>query len=146
MVRSPTPAVLRHVDDKADFSRRRSSAFGLTDDGSSPLMHKTATVGIVALALRNKNERKKEAEFKVRLTFGCFNFFLFFIFGTLFESKKKLDISSIHDNFLCVPSLSSVARPCRPSNSHGFLTARLTVSGVISRSHGLTSKSHVEPK
>ena len=33
----------------------------------------------------------------------------------------------------------------RPSNSHGF-TIRLTVSGVISRSHGLTSKSHSENK
>ena len=29
----------------------------------------------------------------------------------------------------------------RPSNSHGF-TVRLTVSGLISRSHGLASKSH----
>lgn len=31
-----------------------------------PLTHKTGTVGIVALALRNRNENKKEAEFKVR--------------------------------------------------------------------------------
>ena len=30
---------------------------------------------------------------------------------------------------------------CRPSDSHGF-----TVSGVIPRSHSLTSKSHGEPK
>ena len=30
-----------------------------------PLTHKTGTVGIVALALRNRNEKKKEAEFKV---------------------------------------------------------------------------------
>ena len=29
----------------------------------------------------------------------------------------------------------------RPSNSHGF-TVRLTVSGLISQSHGLASKSH----
>ena len=32
----------------------------------------------------------------------------------------------------------------RPSNSHGF-TVRLTVSGLISRSHGLASKSHGFP-
>ena len=34
-----------------------------------------------------------------------------------------------------------ILSPFRPSNSHGF-TVRLTVSGLISRSHGLASKSH----
>lgn len=35
-------------------------------DDDVPLTHKTGTVGIVALAIRNRNEMKKETEFKVK--------------------------------------------------------------------------------
>ncbi|XP_068693544.1 uncharacterized protein [Montipora foliosa] len=58
----PSPAALQRIN--ADPGRRRSSAHSVIDDEDVPLTHKTGTVGIVALALRNKNERKKEAEFK----------------------------------------------------------------------------------
>ena len=61
-----SPAGLRHID--ADRGRRRSSAYSIIDDEDIPLTHKTGTVGIVALALRNRNAKKKEAEFKVRNT------------------------------------------------------------------------------
>ena len=50
--------------DLIDRERRRSSVHSLLDDEAVPLTHKTGTVGIVALALRNKNEKKKETEFK----------------------------------------------------------------------------------
>lgn len=60
---------LRHIEaDLKDRGRRRSSAYSIIDDEDIPLTHKTGTVGIVALALRNRNEKKKEAEFKVRNT------------------------------------------------------------------------------
>ncbi len=53
---------------KADASpkggRRGSNVYSSIDD-DVPLTHKTGTVGIVALAIRNKNETKKEREFKV---------------------------------------------------------------------------------
>lgn len=55
---------LNNMDDEQLRERRRSSIHLLEDD-AEPLKHKTATVGIVGLALRNKNERKKETEFKV---------------------------------------------------------------------------------
>ncbi|KAK3717862.1 hypothetical protein QZH41_004279 [Actinostola sp. cb2023] len=51
------------VDDELQRERRRSS-ISFLDDDAEPLKHKTATVGIVGLALRNKNEKKKETEFK----------------------------------------------------------------------------------
>ena len=38
----------------------------MQDDEEIPLTHKTGTVGIVALAIRNKNGQKKETEFKVK--------------------------------------------------------------------------------
>ena len=64
-----SPGALRHIDaDLKDRGRRRSSAHSILDDEDIPLTHKTGTVGIVALALRNRNEKKKEAEFKVRST------------------------------------------------------------------------------
>lgn len=64
-----SPGGLRHIDaDLKDRGRRRSSAHSIIDDEDIPLTHKTGTVGIVALALRNRNEKKKEAEFKVRNT------------------------------------------------------------------------------
>jgi len=60
-----SPAGLRHIDaDLKDRGRRRSSAYSIIDDEDIPLTHKTGTVGIVALALRNRNEKKKDAEFK----------------------------------------------------------------------------------
>lgn len=63
----PSPASLKRIDaDLRDRGRRRSSAYSVIDDEDVPLTHKTGTVGIVALALRNRNEKKKEAEFKVR--------------------------------------------------------------------------------
>ena len=62
-----SPAGLRHIyAELKDCGRRRSSAYSIIDDEDIPLTHKTGTVGIVALALRNRNEKKKEAEFKVR--------------------------------------------------------------------------------
>lgn len=45
---------------------RRGSRVRSSIDEDVPLTHKTGTVGIVALAIRNKNETKKEREFKVR--------------------------------------------------------------------------------
>lgn len=61
-----SPAGLRHIDAQfKDPGRRRSSAHSIFDDEDVPLTHKTGTVGIVALAIRNRNEKKKEAEFKV---------------------------------------------------------------------------------
>ena len=61
-----SPLALRHIDaDLKDRGRRRSSAHSIIDEEDVPLTHKTGTVGIVALALRNRNEKKKEAEFKV---------------------------------------------------------------------------------
>lgn len=61
-----SPAGLRYIEaDLKDRGRRRSSAYSIIDDEDIPLTHKTGTVGIVALALRNRNEKKKEAEFKV---------------------------------------------------------------------------------
>ncbi|XP_067057340.1 uncharacterized protein [Acropora muricata] len=61
----PSPASLKRIDaDLRDRGRRRSSAYSVIDDEDVPLTHKTGTVGIVALALRNRNEKKKEAEFK----------------------------------------------------------------------------------
>ena len=45
---------------------RRGSRVRASIDEDVPLTHKTGTVGIVALAIRNKNETKKEREFKVR--------------------------------------------------------------------------------
>lgn len=60
-----SPAGLRHIDAQfKDPGRRRSSAHSILDDEDVPLTHKTGTVGIVALAIRNRNEKKKEAEFK----------------------------------------------------------------------------------
>lgn len=74
-----SPAGLRHIDaDLKDRGRRRSSAYSIIDDEDIPLTHKTGTVGIVALALRNRNEKKKDAEFKVRkklFTQTCLNEF-----------------------------------------------------------------------
>ena len=65
-----SPLALRHIDaDLKDRGRRRSSAHSIIDDEDVPLTHKTGTVGIVALALRNRNEKKKEAEFKVPKSF-----------------------------------------------------------------------------
>ena len=62
----PSPVALKHIEaDLKDRGRRRSSTPSIFDDGDVPLTHKTGTVGIVALALRNRNEKKKEAEFKV---------------------------------------------------------------------------------
>ena len=46
---------------------RRGSRVSSSVDEDLPLTHKTGTVGIVALAIRNKNEMKKEREFKVIL-------------------------------------------------------------------------------
>lgn len=64
-----SPATLRHSDAQfKDPGRRRSSAYSTLDDEDIPLTHKTGTVGIVALAIRNRNEKKKEAEFKVTST------------------------------------------------------------------------------
>lgn len=61
-----SPATLRHSDAQfKDPGRRRSSAYSTLDDEDIPLTHKTGTVGIVALAIRNRNEKKKETEFKV---------------------------------------------------------------------------------
>lgn len=48
----------------------------LTDE-DVPLTHKTGTVGIVALAIRNKNENKKETEFKVK--YFNFSWFVGFV-------------------------------------------------------------------
>ncbi|KAL9986464.1 hypothetical protein ACROYT_G000618 [Oculina patagonica] len=60
-----SPVALRQIDaNLIDRGRRRSSAHSIIDDEDIPLTHKTGTVGIVALALRNRNEKKKEAEFK----------------------------------------------------------------------------------
>lgn len=65
--KSPSPASLKRIDaDLRDRGRRRSSAYSVIDDEDVQLTHKTGTVGIVALALRNRNEKKKVAEFKVR--------------------------------------------------------------------------------
>ncbi|XP_029193481.2 uncharacterized protein LOC114959565 isoform X1 [Acropora millepora] len=49
--------------DPKNQERRGSNVQPLTDE-DVPLTHKTGTVGIVALAIRNKNENKKETEFK----------------------------------------------------------------------------------
>ena len=46
---------------------RRGSRVSSSVDEGVPLTYKTGTVGIVALAIRNKNEMKKEREFKVSL-------------------------------------------------------------------------------
>lgn len=47
--------------------RRGSNVYYASIDDDVPLTHKTGTVGIVALAIRNKNETKKEREFKVSI-------------------------------------------------------------------------------
>ena len=47
--------------------RRGSSVYHASIDDDVPLTHETGTVGIVALAIRNKNETKKETEFKVSI-------------------------------------------------------------------------------
>ena len=61
--------------DPKNQERRGSNVQPLTDE-DVPLTHKTGTVGIVALAIRNKNENKKETEFKVKY----FNFSWFVAF------------------------------------------------------------------
>ena len=61
----PKGASLIKADaDPKSGERRGSNVYSSIDD-DVPLTHKTGTVGIVALAIRNKNETKKEREFKV---------------------------------------------------------------------------------
>ena len=65
---SPTSFTKTDVSPKGD-ERRGSRARSFVDE-DVPLTHKTGTVGIVALAIRNKNETKKEREFKARLLYA----------------------------------------------------------------------------
>ena len=61
-----TSVYIKKVDaDPKNQERGGSYVQPLTDE-DVPLTHKTGTVGIVALAIRNKNEKKKETEFKVK--------------------------------------------------------------------------------
>ncbi|XP_078351651.1 uncharacterized protein LOC144636335 [Oculina patagonica] len=59
----PSTASLMKADASPKGGRRGSHVYSSIDD-DVPLTHKTGTVGIVALAIRNKNETKKEREFK----------------------------------------------------------------------------------
>lgn len=77
-----TSVYIKKVDaDSKNQERRGSYVQPLTED--VPLTHKTGTVGIVALAIRNKNEKKKETEFKVKgFDFAWFvGSFLFWAWG-----------------------------------------------------------------
>lgn len=59
-----TPVSLRKADADPKNQDRRGSYVHSLNDEDVPLTHKTGTVGIVALAIRNRNEKKKETEFK----------------------------------------------------------------------------------
>ena len=61
-----TPVSLSKPDSDSIGQARRGSRGKIQDDEEIPLTHKTGTVGIVALAIRNKNGQKKETEFKVK--------------------------------------------------------------------------------
>ena len=61
-----TPVSLSKPDSDSISQARRGSRGKIQDDEEIPLTHKTGTVGIVALAIRNKNGQKKETEFKVK--------------------------------------------------------------------------------
>ena len=64
-----TPVSLRKADADPKNQERRGSYVPSPAYENVPLTHKTGTVGIVALAIRNKNENKKETEFKVKSSF-----------------------------------------------------------------------------
>lgn len=61
---SSSASLIKAGGDPKGGERRGSHIYSSVDD-DVPLTHKTGTVGIVALAIRNKNETKKEREFKV---------------------------------------------------------------------------------
>lgn len=63
----PKGASLVKADADPKGGERRGSNIYSSIDDDVPLTHKTGTVGIVALAIRNKNETKKQREFKVSI-------------------------------------------------------------------------------
>lgn len=60
-------SLIKSDADPKGGERRGSYVYYASIDDDVPLTHKTGTVGIVALAIRNKNETKKQTEFKVSL-------------------------------------------------------------------------------
>ena len=68
---------IKKLDADPKNQERRGSNVQLLTDEDVPLTHKTGTVGIVALAIRNKNENKKETEFKVK--YFNFSWFVGFV-------------------------------------------------------------------